>query len=228
MYLVDVDGTAVRSLPEHADLTDLDERYGALRAARGDDNRAGLRLADRLARSGLELLEFRGRYFIGQLPLWRGPTADQADAYNRSNSPATQEATVPDNDAVTGADALRALRQRWREQYAAGKEREADFTTLSGEEVAPLYDPLDHPDRDVAAQIGVPGQYPFTRGVYPSMYRGRPWTIRQFSGFGNARETNERYKYLIGQGGGGLSVAFDMPTLMGRDSDDPRSLGEVG
>ena len=141
---------------------------------------------------------------------------------------------MPDNDAVTGADApegpeaLRALRRRWREQYQAGGEREADFTTLSGEEVAPLYDPLDHPDRDVAATIGVPGQYPFTRGVYPSMYRGRPWTIRQFSGFGNARETNERYKYLIGQGGGGLSVAFDMPTLMGRDSDDPRSLGEVG
>ena len=149
-------------------------------------------------------------------------------AYNRGNSQATQEATVPDNDAVTGADAPDALRQRWREQYAAGREREADFTTLSGEEVAPLYDPLDHPDRDVAAQIGVPGQYPFTRGVYPSMYRGRPWTIRQFSGFGNARETNERYKYLIAQGGGGLSVAFDMPTLMGRDSDDPRSLGEVG
>ncbi|MFL6190375.1 MAG: methylmalonyl-CoA mutase family protein, partial [Actinomycetes bacterium] len=162
---------------------------------------------------------------------------------------------MPDNDAATGADAhrdgtsagrtastsageasvgtdgpeaLRALRRRWREQYQAGGEREADFTTLSGEEVAPLYDPLDHPDRDVATQIGVPGQYPFTRGVYPSMYRGRPWTIRQFSGFGNARETNERYKYLIGQGGGGLSVAFDMPTLMGRDSDDPRSLGEVG
>ena len=138
---------------------------------------------------------------------------------------------MPDNDAVTGADpsdALRALRRRWEERYAAGGEREADFTSLSGEEVAPLYDPLDHPDRDVAAQIGVPGLYPFTRGVYPSMYRGRPWTIRQFSGFGNARETNERYKYLIGQGGGGLSVAFDMPTLMGRDSDDPRSLGEVG
>ena len=84
-----------------------------------------------------------------------------------------------------------------------GRRERADFTSLSGEEVAPLYDPLDHPDRDVAAQIGVPGQYPFTR-VYPSMYRGRPWTIRQFSGFGNARETNRRYKYLIGQGGGGL------------------------
>ncbi len=123
---------------------------------------------------------------------------------------------------------LEDLRRRWQERYTAGGERDADFTTLSGEEVAPLYSPLDAPDRDVAATIGFPGLYPYTRGVYPSMYRGRLWTIRQFSGFGNARETNQRYKYLIGQGGGGLSVAFDMPTLMGRDSDDPRSLGEVG
>ena len=123
---------------------------------------------------------------------------------------------------------LEEQRKRWREQYAAKGERDADFTTLSGEEVAPLYSPLDRAGEDVAERIGFPGQYPYTRGVYPSMYRGRPWTIRQFSGFGNARETNERYKYLMGQGGGGLSVAFDMPTLMGRDSDDPRSLGEVG
>ncbi|HEX8133244.1 MAG TPA: methylmalonyl-CoA mutase family protein, partial [Actinomycetes bacterium] len=123
---------------------------------------------------------------------------------------------------------LEEQRKRWQEQYAARGERDADFTTLSGEEVAPLYSPLDRAGEDVAERIGFPGQYPFTRGVYPTMYRGRPWTIRQFSGFGNARETNQRYKYLIGQGGGGLSVAFDMPTLMGRDSDDPRSLGEVG
>jgi methylmalonyl-CoA mutase N-terminal domain/subunit len=123
---------------------------------------------------------------------------------------------------------LEEQRKRWQEQYAARGERDADFTTLSGEEVAPLYSPLDRADEDVAGRIGFPGQHPYTRGVYPTMYRGRPWTIRQFSGFGNARETNERYKYLIGQGGGGLSVAFDMPTLMGRDSDDPRSLGEVG
>jgi methylmalonyl-CoA mutase, N-terminal domain len=123
---------------------------------------------------------------------------------------------------------LEEQRKRWQEQYAAKGERDADFTTLSGEEVAPLYSPLDRAGEDVAERIGFPGQYPFTRGVYPTMYRGRPWTIRQFSGFGNARETNQRYKYLIGQGGGGLSVAFDMPTLMGRDSDDPRSLGEVG
>ena len=123
---------------------------------------------------------------------------------------------------------LEDLRARWQERYAATGERDADFTTLSGEQQAPLYTSLDHPDRDEAATIGVPGLYPYTRGVHPTMYRGRPWTIRQFSGFGNARETNARYRYLIAQGGGGLSVAFDMPTLMGRDSDDPRSAGEVG
>jgi methylmalonyl-CoA mutase N-terminal domain/subunit len=123
---------------------------------------------------------------------------------------------------------LEELRDRWQERYAASGERDADFTTLSGEPQAALYTSLDHPERDEAATIGVPGLYPYTRGVYPTMYRGRPWTIRQFSGFGNARETNARYRYLIAQGGGGLSVAFDMPTLMGRDSDDPRSAGEVG
>ena len=77
-------------------------------------------------------------------------------------------------------------------------------------------------------RIGWPGEFPFTRGLYPTGYRGRPWTIRQFAGFGNAQQTNERYKMILAAGGGGLSVAFDMPTLMGRDSDDPRSLGEVG
>ena len=77
-------------------------------------------------------------------------------------------------------------------------------------------------------RIGWPGEYPFTRGIHPTGYRGKPWTIRQFAGFGNARQTNERYKMILAEGGGGLSVAFDMPTLMGRDSDDPRSLGEVG
>jgi methylmalonyl-CoA mutase N-terminal domain/subunit len=113
--------------------------------------------------------------------------------------------------------------ERWRARYEAAGERAADFTTLSGEPVEPLYGPAD-PD----PRIGVPGEFPYTRGIHPTMYRGRPWTIRQFSGFGSAAETNERYKYLISQGGGGLSVAFDMPTLMGRDSDDPLAEGEVG
>jgi methylmalonyl-CoA mutase N-terminal domain/subunit len=126
------------------------------------------------------------------------------------------------------ATELERQRARWRERYERSGERDADFGTISGEAIPPLVSPLDDADRDLAASVGFPGEYPYTRGVYPTMYRGRPWTIRQFSGFGNVHETNERYRYLIAQGGGGLSVAFDMPTLMGRDSDDPRSLGEVG
>jgi len=118
--------------------------------------------------------------------------------------------------------------EQWRAAYEAGLKREADFDTLSGEVLEPLYTPDDVGDVDYETDIGLPGQFPYTRGVYPSMYRGRLWTIRQFSGFGNVHQTNERYKMLIDQGQTGLSVAFDMPTLMGRDSDDPRSLGEVG
>jgi methylmalonyl-CoA mutase N-terminal domain/subunit len=121
---------------------------------------------------------------------------------------------------------LEEQRARWRERYAASGEREGDFTTISGESVPPLGTP--DLERDLAGSVGFPGEFPYTRGIHPTMYRGRPWTIRQFSGFGNVVETNARYRYLIAQGGGGLSVAFDMPTLMGRDSDDPRSQGEVG
>jgi methylmalonyl-CoA mutase, N-terminal domain len=113
----------------------------------------------------------------------------------------------------------------WRERYAATPERDASFTTLSGEPIEPLYTERDLPERE---QIGVPGEYPFTRGVYPSMYRGRLWTMRQFAGFGTAEETNERFRYLLDHGQTGLSTAFDMPSLMGHDSDSPRSLGEVG
>ncbi|MDP9340800.1 MAG: methylmalonyl-CoA mutase family protein [Actinomycetota bacterium] len=118
--------------------------------------------------------------------------------------------------------------ERWREVYHAAPERDADFETLSGEPLQPLYTPADVKDLDYERDLGYPGQYPFTRGVYPSMYRGRLWTMRQFAGFGTPEETNRRYKFLLAQGQGGLSVAFDMPTLMGRDSDDPRSEGEVG
>src|SRR5829696_2851705 len=114
------------------------------------------------------------------------------------------------------------------EAQAKGKVRDADYTTISGLEVDPVYGP-DGEDADARMErIGWPGEFPFTRGLYPSGYRGRPWTIRQFAGFGNAQQTNERYKMILAAGGGGLSVAFDMPTLMGRDSDDSRSLGEVG
>src|SRR5215207_8022415 len=116
--------------------------------------------------------------------------------------------------------------ERWfRERYSQNSERDALFTTMSGEEVNPLYTAEDLPD---AASIGFPGEFPYTRGVYPSMYRGRLWTMRQFAGFGTAEETNARFRYLLDHGQTGLSTAFDMPTLMGYDSDHPRSLGEVG
>ena len=121
-----------------------------------------------------------------------------------------------------------AGRERWQRRYDAARIRDADFSTLSGLEVEPVYGPPDGAVIPGFERIGWPGEYPFTRGLYPTGYRGRTWTIRQFSGFGNATATNERYKMLLRGGGGGLSVAFDMPTLMGRDSDDPRSLGEVG
>ena len=119
-------------------------------------------------------------------------------------------------------------RQRWQRRYDQARIRDADFTTLSGLEVDPVYGPPTGAVIPGFERIGWPGEYPFTRGLYPAGYRGRAWTIRQFSGFGNARQTNERYKMLLRAGGTGLSVAFDMPTLMGRDSDDPRSAGEVG
>jgi methylmalonyl-CoA mutase N-terminal domain/subunit len=125
-------------------------------------------------------------------------------------------------------DAGSSNNERWRNRYLKTEERDADFQTLSGEPLEPLYTPQHVKDLEYDRDIGYPGEYPMTRGVYPSMYRGRLWTMRQFAGFGTAEETNARYKFLLKQGQGGLSVAFDMPTLMGRDSDDPRSEGEVG
>jgi methylmalonyl-CoA mutase, N-terminal domain len=127
-------------------------------------------------------------------------------------------------------------RQRWQDRYdaavARGQVRDADFTTLSGMAVDPVYGPgadaAGELDDERMARIGWPGEFPFTRGLYSTGYRGRTWTIRQFAGFGNAEQTNERYRMILARGGGGLSVAFDMPTLMGRDSDDTQSLGEVG
>ena len=117
--------------------------------------------------------------------------------------------------------------QQWREAFEAAPQRDVSFKTLSGTPVEPLYTEADLPD-NADEQIGLPGQYPFTRGVYPSMYRGRLWTMRQFAGFGSAEETNERFHYLLDHGQTGLSTAFDMPSLMGHDSDSPLSLGEVG
>jgi methylmalonyl-CoA mutase, N-terminal domain len=119
--------------------------------------------------------------------------------------------------------------KQWREElYDRTPERQGElFSTISGVENEPLYTP-DNVDVDYDRDLGYPGVYPFTRGVYPSMYRGRLWTMRQFAGFGTAEETNERFRYLLEHGQTGLSTAFDMPTLMGYDSDHPKSLGEVG
>jgi methylmalonyl-CoA mutase, N-terminal domain len=118
--------------------------------------------------------------------------------------------------------------ERWeRELYARTPERDAPFETMSGVPVNPLYTDADLP-ADIDETIGLPGEPPFTRGVYPSMYRGRLWTMRQFAGFGTAEETNARFRYLLDHGQTGLSTAYDMPSLMGHDSDSPRSLGEVG
>jgi methylmalonyl-CoA mutase, N-terminal domain len=116
--------------------------------------------------------------------------------------------------------------EAWRSAYEVAPERDADFTTLSGIPLEPLYGP--HNVTIDAERVGYPGQYPYTRGVYPSMYRTRPWTIRQFAGFADPDETNRRFHDLVRGGQHGLSVAFDMPTLMGLDSDDPLAEGEVG
>jgi methylmalonyl-CoA mutase, N-terminal domain len=120
-------------------------------------------------------------------------------------------------------------RQRWlRESYPSSPEREEPFVTVSSEPVGPLYGPDDIEGTKYDEDLGFPGEFPYTRGIRPNMYRGRLWTMRQFSGFGTARETNARYKFLLERGQTGLSVAFDMPTIMGRDSDDPMAEGEVG
>jgi methylmalonyl-CoA mutase N-terminal domain/subunit len=115
----------------------------------------------------------------------------------------------------------------WERLRRTLPEREAPFTTVSGRAVKPLDTERDRDGTDPDA-IGLPGFYPFTRGPYATMYRTRLWTMRQFAGFATAEDTNERYKYLLDHGQTGLSVAFDFPTLMGFDSDHPRSLGEVG
>jgi len=120
-------------------------------------------------------------------------------------------------------------KQEWVEQvYRRTPERPVRFSTVSDMVVEPLYTAEDIGKADAAARIGLPGEYPYTRGVYPSMYRGKPWTMRQFAGFGSAEDTNARFRYLLDHGQTGLSTAFDMPTLMGYDADQPRALGEVG
>jgi methylmalonyl-CoA mutase N-terminal domain/subunit len=125
-------------------------------------------------------------------------------------------------------DARRRAHQWRSELYERTPEREALFDTMSGHPIEPLYTEEDLDGFDPAEKLGHPGEHPFTRGIYPSMYRGRLWTMRQFAGFGTVEETNERFRYLLDHGQHGLSTAFDMPTLMGLDSDHARSLGEVG
>jgi methylmalonyl-CoA mutase N-terminal domain/subunit len=124
---------------------------------------------------------------------------------------------------------LRELRRQWEERVERkGQERDALFTSASGRPIRRLYDPTDVADIDYLRDIGFPGGPPFTRGIHPTGYRGRLWTIRMFAGFGTVEETNQRYRYLLDHGETGLSVAFDLPTLMGYDSDDPQAAGEFG
>src|SRR5918998_1433114 len=134
------------------------------------------------------------------------------------------ETTVRDQQEEL--ERLRAEGAPWRARYDKVEKPELSFVN-SAKEVEPLYTALDTAELD-PAMLGVPGEWPYTRGIHPTGYRGRLWTMRQFAGFGTARETNERYKFLLAHGQTGLSVAFDFPTLMGYDSDHPRSLGEVG
>jgi methylmalonyl-CoA mutase N-terminal domain/subunit len=153
--------------------------------------------------------------------------AVESDGMATTEDPRAPSAEAEGRNQVE-ADAGRGVDEWKRELYDAKPEREGELlTTMSGLANAPLYTP-DNVDVDYERDLGYPGVYPFTRGVYPSMYRGKLWTMRQFAGFGTAEETNERFRYLLEHGQTGLSTAFDMPTLMGYDSDHPRSLGEVG
>src|SRR5438093_4320448 len=122
----------------------------------------------------------------------------------------------------------RSTHERWQKENASAPLREQPPTTVSSVPIEPLYTPESLNGFDPDTDLGYPGQYPFTRGVHASMYRSRLWTMRQFAGFGTPRQTNERFRFLLDKGQTGLSTAFDLPTLMGLDSDDPRSLGEVG
>ncbi len=130
-------------------------------------------------------------------------------------------------------DNITSRQKKWQEQKLKPAlrrfpERQASFTTTSDIEVEQLYLPQENTISDYVDKLGFPGQYPFTRGIQPTMHRARLWTMRQYAGFGNAAETNRRFKYLLAQGQTGLSIAFDLPTQIGYDADDPLAQGEVG
>lgn len=125
-------------------------------------------------------------------------------------------------------DEIRSAKKKWSAKAASAKTLPVKFTTVSGESIEMLYTPDDIAHINYLTDIGFPGEFPYTRGIHSNMYRGKMWTMRQFAGFGTPEDTNERYHYLLNNGQHGLSVAFDLPTLMGRDADDPLSQGEVG
>src|SRR3990172_3170732 len=125
------------------------------------------------------------------------------------------------------AEKLKRISQR-RDKPSADGERPGPFVTNSGRHVRRVYDPTDVAELDYERDLGQPGDYPFTRGVHATGYRGKPWSMRMFAGFGSAQETNARFKYLLSQGVSGLSIAFDLPTLMGYDTDAPQAEGEFG
>ena len=138
----------------------------------------------------------------------------------------TRDFTDRKSDDQSELERLRAEVAEWRERFEKSEKRNANFVNSAGE-VEPLYTALDV-SPDSAEDLGVPGIYPFARGIHPTGYRGKLWTMRQFAGFGSATDTNARFKFLLEHGQTGLSTAFDFPTLMGYDSDHPRSEGEVG
>ncbi|MBW2170217.1 MAG: methylmalonyl-CoA mutase, partial [Deltaproteobacteria bacterium] len=127
---------------------------------------------------------------------------------------------------------LKKENERWSEEIqqklAKRPERKKEFVNTSGIPIKRLYTPLDNKEMDYFSEVGFPGKYPFTRGVQPTMYRGRHWTMRQYAGFASAEESNRRYKFLLEQGQTGISVAFDLPTQIGYDSDHEMAMGEVG
>ena len=146
-----------------------------------------------------------------------------------ANSPRTRASTPATGPGPRTNGAFAAMRREFDERYPKTRERKDLYPfTLSGEPIAPLYGPEDLAGMDLARDLSVPGEYPFTRGIHPTMYRGRMFTMRQFAGFGTPAESNQRYHYLLSHGQTGLSIAFDNPTIMGYDSDHPKAHGEVG